>query len=329
MAGEMIDLQDRILQDADNVVNQSSRRPELHLAYNFFYVTILLGSIIVVLVSHKWTPQPKFTEYLGNAATLASLLLALVAIVYSFVSSEGISKSLGQISSIASAVSESRDEVRELIKTAKALNDSSEESIRLNKETSERIGNDLTILGEVVTSLQSGSRDLQDTVGKLPLRLGQIEGRFDGIEQILNEKRQPDERRDANQPSQSVFTTEESVLSFLESSSLDENLLTIAVVLACRSEKPLSIDDFCRSIGASVKNKSIGFVACMEALGIVQTEIESMAPRAYYIEEVNELLSQRATEYFQDYLQRVKSGNPDHYAKWSGKYESVKRLFPD
>ena len=324
----MIDLQDRILQDADKVVNQSSRSPEIHLAYNFFYVTILLGSIIVVLASHKWTPQPGFTEYLGNAATLASLLLALVAIVYSFISSEGISKSLGQISSIASAVSESRDEVRELLKTAKSLNDSSEESLRFNRETSELIGKDLTRLGEVVASLQSGSRDLQATVKELPLRLGQIEGRFDGIEQMLNEKRQPDERRDTTLSRQSMFHTEEAVLSFLESSAIDENLLTVAIVLAHKSEKPLSVDDFCKSIGASVKNKSIGFVACLEALGIVQTEIESTVPRTYQIREVDEMLSRKASEYFQEYLQRVKSGNPDHYTKWSTKYESVKLLFP-
>ena len=103
-------------------MDDSNSRLVLHLKYNFAYITLILLVALLVVIAHKWTPQPRFTEYLSNAATLASLLLALVAIVYSFVSSESISKSLGQISLISRDVQASKDEVREFVGTAKGLN---------------------------------------------------------------------------------------------------------------------------------------------------------------------------------------------------------------
>lgn len=309
------------------MVEQPSRGPVIHLAYNFIYVTVFLLTILVVVLAHKWTPQPKFTEYLSNAATLASLLLALVAIIYSFVSSESISRSLGEISSIARVVAESRDEVRSLLDKAQDLNKSAGENLQLNRQASEQIGSDLKSLGDVLMSMESGNETLQDTVGELRLRLGQIEGRFDGIEKILDDKRQPDHPTEHSANQSTGLNDQKGILRFLESASLDENLLTLAIVRAYQSSKEFSFDEFCKAIGLSVKNKSIGFLSCMEATGMIHSSVVSTVPRVYEIEDVDEILEREAEQYFDDYLERVREGNPDHYAKWLTKFDSVKALY--
>lgn len=175
--------------------------------------------------------------------------------------------------------------------------------------------------------MESGNETFQDTVGELRLRLGQIEGRFDGLEKFLDDKRQPDHPTEfsANQPT--GLNDQNRILRFLESCSLDENLLTLAIVKAYQSSKELSIDEFCKAIGLSVKNKSIGFHSCMEATGMIQSSVASILPRVYEIEDVDEILEREAEQYFDDYLKRVREGNPDHYAKWLTKFNSVKALY--
>jgi hypothetical protein len=307
-------------------VEKASGGPVIHLAYNFIYVTVFLATILVVVLAHKWTPQPRFTEYLSNATTLASLLLALVAIVYSFISSESISRGLGEVSSVARVVAESRDEVKILLAKAQELNQSADDNLQLSRQASEQIGSDLKSLGDVLSSMESGNETLQGTIGELRLRLGQIEGRFDGLEKILDDKRQPDHSSEPSSYSPNGLIDKEGIHHFLELSSLGENLLTLAIVRAYQNSKELSIEEFCKAIGLSVRNRAIGFLACMEAIGMIKSVTITTTPRIYEIEHVNKLLESESEQYIIDYLDRVREGNPEHYAKWSAKFHSIKGL---
>jgi hypothetical protein len=65
----------------------------------------------------------------------------------------------------------------------------------------------------------------------------------------------------------------------------------------------------------------------MEATGMIQSSVVSTLPRVYEIEDVDEILARESEQYFDDYLERVREGNPDHYAKWLTKFKSVKALY--
>lgn len=309
-------------------MDNSTDRTLLHFKYNFAYITLILLSVLLVVVTHKWTPQPRFTEYLANAATLASLLLALVAIIYSFVSSESISKSLGQISSISRDVRASKDEVSEFIGTAKDINAKAEEGAHQFHQASEQVRGDLANLNITLLSLDSHTKRLQETVSDIPTRLSQIEDKFGGLERAVNEKYPPVDGRatsTAQALAASAFTTE-SIDSFLEKSSLYENLMAVAIVLAYNSDNEFSVEDFCAAVKASIRNRTEGFISCMNAVGLASFS-KNDPGRIYHIDHVDSSLQARALEYFNEYLEYVKQINPKQYFEFKDKLVSVQALF--
>ena len=63
-----------------------------------FYILLILVSIIIGLVSVNWSQVPKLVEYITFALTVSSLILAILAIVYSVYSNSSISELMGEIS---------------------------------------------------------------------------------------------------------------------------------------------------------------------------------------------------------------------------------------
>ncbi len=85
------------------------------LRIHFAYCVAILLLAIVAIATDRWSTQAKFTEYLSNAATMTSLMLGLVAIFYSFIANDGLSKSLGNINHVSQAVDESKREISEYL----------------------------------------------------------------------------------------------------------------------------------------------------------------------------------------------------------------------
>lgn len=309
-------------------MDDSNSRAVLHLKYNFAYITLILLAVLLTVVAHKWTPQPRFTEYLSNAATLASLLLALVAIVYSFISSESISKSLGQISMISRDVRVSRDEVREFIGTAKEINIQADEGVHRFQLASAQISGELANLNQTIDSPDSHTRSLQETVIEIPVRLSQIEDRFGGLEKAVNEKHsQPDAQPPS--PAQAFSATmfsDDLVDAFLEKSTLYENLLAVAIVLAHNAQCSLSVEEFCSAARASIRNKTEGFISCMNAVGLASFS-KTDSPRVYNVDHVDKALAGKALQYLNDYLDYVKHIDPKQYFDVKDKLSSVHALF--
>lgn len=301
----------------------------LHFKYNFGYITLILLSLLLAVIAHKWTPQPRFTEYLSNAATLASLLLALVAIVYSFISSESISKSLGQISLISRDVRASRDEVNAFIGTAKEINLQAEDGLNRLQHATHQIGGELANLNSTILSLDSHTKSLQETVIDIPTKLSQMEDKFGDLEKAFNTKYTQHEGQQTSPAKASIASSfsNDLVDTFLEKSSLYENLLLVAIVLAYNTRNSLSVEDFCSAAKASIRNKTEGFISCMNAVGLASIS-KTDSPRVYHVDHVNEVLAGKAPEYFNDYLDYVKHIDPKQYSDFSDKFTSVRALFP-
>jgi hypothetical protein len=82
---------------------------------HFFYVALILGLCNVLLVTFNWTTLQGFTKYLSVAATVTSLVLGVLAIIYGFVSSGTINQSLGSVESSASKLTTIAADLRSVL----------------------------------------------------------------------------------------------------------------------------------------------------------------------------------------------------------------------
>jgi hypothetical protein len=109
----------------------------------------------------------KFTEYLSNAATITSLVLALVAIFYSFIANDGLSKSLGNISTVASEVKEARGQISDYLELAKEPGDTAKQRASLIRQVSD-VGSNLAALTGTLGAIKTQTDALHATIATLP-----------------------------------------------------------------------------------------------------------------------------------------------------------------
>ena len=69
-----------------------------------FYIILILITIIICLSAVKMGDNEKMFNYISFAATISSILLAVIAIIYSFYSNSSMSQSLGSLDSISKDV---------------------------------------------------------------------------------------------------------------------------------------------------------------------------------------------------------------------------------
>jgi len=72
---------------------------------HFLYIVGILLVIIIFLVTYKFGNNDKLIDYLKFGLTITSLFLALIAIIYSFISNATISSNLGTINNAANDIS--------------------------------------------------------------------------------------------------------------------------------------------------------------------------------------------------------------------------------
>ena len=90
-------------------------QPKSSLGIHFFYVVLLLSLALVGIMTTEWTTLTGFTDYLNVAATITSLVLGILAIIYSFVSTGSMSQFLGSIGQSTDQMTKISDEIRDLI----------------------------------------------------------------------------------------------------------------------------------------------------------------------------------------------------------------------
>lgn len=85
-----------------------SEGSRIHVFYNF----LILGAVIVVLITVKWGTIPELPELIAFGLTVTSLVLAVLAIVYAYVSNASGVATTTRLTSAAESISRSADEVR-------------------------------------------------------------------------------------------------------------------------------------------------------------------------------------------------------------------------
>lgn len=135
---------------------------------HFFYVTLILSMALVILATNHWTNLQGFPEYLSVAATITSLVLAILAIIYSFVSSGSMNQFLGSIQSSTSAMSDVALELRDLSNKGQDIQSRAEE----RTADLHRLAQSLSLS---LNSLEESTRNIAGKVDSIPTQLNSLQ----------------------------------------------------------------------------------------------------------------------------------------------------------
>lgn len=71
---------------------------------HFFYIVAILVAIVICLVTIKWSQIPNLIDYFNFALTVTSITLALLAIIYAFVSNNTFVKNITSLSETSQSI---------------------------------------------------------------------------------------------------------------------------------------------------------------------------------------------------------------------------------
>ena len=257
-----------------------------------------------------------------NAATMTSLLLGLVAIFYSFISNDGLSKSLGSITTVADEVGETRHQIEKYLAQTKEATDLSSENATLLKLASSDVASALTSLSATLSEITEQNLSLQDLVSALPTRFDQLESKFVGVANSIGEK--PVLPSEKFAPSGQEISPE-AVAHFLKRTSLLYNLLSYACVLSQQTKKPLKIEDVNSALSLNMPAAMTGFLICMDATRLVSRKLVKDQARVYNIEAVHPDLARTAKSYYTNYVET--NYEDDQKEQWMAKLKKIEQLF--
>ncbi len=292
------------------------------LSLHFKYCGFIAVMIVVAIATEKWSASNDFTTYLSNAATMTSLLLGVVAIFYSFVSNDGMSRSLGSITTVSSEVRGVREEIAQFATLTQAATRESQNNTVSVRNASSDLSQSIGLLSVTLQQLSEQNDALKELVSALPVRMDQLEAKFGDVAKAVGEKPQP-----AQPPQPVEAPAPVNIERFLGRSSLSQNLLSHACVLAVSSKKPLSIPLFCKAVEYNGPSGYIGFLTCMHAAQLCFRKVVEGQAQTYSVSSVSPTLAERSRPYFVDYIEQNYAEKPDEKALWLKKLAAVEALF--
>jgi len=301
---------------------QDQREIELEkLKIHFGYCASFLLIVIICIATYKSSDSKDFTTYLGNAATMASLLLGLIAIFYSFISNDGLSRSLGNINLVSSDIKEARGKIGEYLDLTRIAGAGMKESSDQMQKVSQQVDESLASLTASLNGVKAQADALQTSITALPSRLDILETNVIVAAKALGEK----------QVSTILVSTkklDDALISqFLARAPLTGDLLAYACVLSAQTKKPLSLPAFCVAIEEKLDAYMSGFLASMSAIQLLERDLMKNQVRVYQVKAVHPTLGQEARKYFTDFVDRTYKNDREATDKWLGKLAKVEALF--
>jgi len=292
------------------------------LALHFKYCALIALMAFIALATERWSEKESFTTYLSNAATMTSLLLAVVAIFYSFISNDSLSRSLGSITTVSTEVQGARQQIVQFLDLTRSATEASSANTALVQTASQDLTTNLLSLRETLEAIASQNGTLRDFVSVLPTRLEQIESKVGDVAKALGEK-----------PAQAVPTltpsdiSERAVSRFLARASMYQNLLTYACVLAASTKKPLVVAAFCKAVKLDSPSNFNGFLNCMSAIQLCNRKAVEGQDKTYQVTALHPELDKQTKNYFTNYLDEAYATEPAEKEDWLQRMRSVEALF--
>lgn len=241
----------------------TDQRTKSNVGIHFFYVTLILVALIIFIATARWTELPKFTDYLSAAATITSLVLGLLAIIYAYISNDSLSQTTGVLSGAAGEAQQATSKITLLV-------DNVENLTRGTTQTNEKLAVILYDLKEQLNSLDGTAATLDKQVNaivevlpEIPKGLQKMEKRFDEFIQAAP----------IADPIPIKAISPETLEKFAEncvaSSSPAGVLLIHAIYLSHKNDKEIDIKKFTKF---SSPDYLFGYFIAMNSLGLVEYE---------------------------------------------------------
>lgn len=291
------------------------------LSLHFKYCVAIALLIIVAIATERWSASEQFTTYLSNAATMTSLLLAVIAIFYSFVSNDSLSRSLGSITTISTEVQSARQQIGQYSEMTKEASAASSTNAALLRETSQEAAATVSSLKETLGAISRQNETLQGLVSALPTRIDQLETKVGDVAKALGEKPPP-----AQPAAATSDISSRAVEHFLARATLSQNLLTYACALAASSKKQLDIHAFGKAVGYEAPSNFNGFLNCMHSIELIDRKAVAGQDKVYVVSAVHPEVKRQTKSYLTDYIERAYADKPMEQLSWRGKMEAVEVL---
>jgi len=291
------------------------------LALHFKYCALIALMLLIAIATERWSSNEDFTTYLSNAATMTSLLLGVVAIFYSFISNDGMSRSLGSITTVSSEIRDVRTDIQRFADQTRDSTRAAEANNEIVRGSSSALSATMESLNETLRAISSQNETLKGLVSELPTRIEQLEVKFGDVAKAIGEKPSPTAGiADADISSKAVE-------AFLARATYFENLFTIACVIAANTHKHLDIPAFCKAVDWNSPVTLTGFLRCMHAAALCNRISVEGKDKTFNVTSIHPHLAQRARPYFFEYVQKTFKDKPEDRAKWEGKLAAVEALY--
>ncbi|MDQ7986056.1 hypothetical protein QYS36_14030 [Pseudomonas sp. G34] len=252
---------------------------------HYRYWILILVLLIIAIATDRWTGQDGFTDYLTNAATLTSLLLGLAAIIYSFLSNNSISSSLGSINSVTNELDDVKKEISGYISLAKNIEVASKVNVESLEDVSTEMRQGLQEFACLLAAMGEKNNAMHGMISMLPGRLDDLDSKFSEVATMAKQKPA------ASEPSKSKrFLQESTVDRYFSRSSPVEILYAYCCVRIWYSSKIIDVHEICKAIGlpSDISIETEAFIRCMDAFGLI--EIQDANPKKegqYIISRIN------------------------------------------
>lgn len=294
------------------------------LLLHFKYCACIALMLVIAIATDRWSAKPDFTTYLSNSATMTSLLLGVVAIFYSFISNDSMSRSLGSITTVSSDVQAARHEIGQFVATTKTTNEISERNTNLVQNSSANLTISLSKLELTLSEIANQNQTLNSLLGGLPTRIDQLESKVVDVAKALGEK--PQQLQPAAIPDD---IPPRAITRFLARSALSQNLLAYACVLASTENKQLGISLFCKAVGFDTPSVYHGYLSCMQAMQLCSRKSIEGQERTFSITAVHPELVIQTRSYYLKYLEDNFVNKPMERLVWITRLEAVEAMFAE
>lgn len=290
------------------------------LKIHLIYLVSILSFLLVITASSIWTPQENFTTFLSNSATATSLVLGVIAIVYSFISNSDLSKGLGNITQASSEIGRAKDQISTFIGQVQQMNqtgiDNSERLSKVSLHITDTVGQ----LNGALEAIAEKTSELQGAVHAIPKRMDDLEATLIG----------QGAKREADSNGGSVINwTQPEIQNFYKRSSLNVNLLTYAIALAFERKAELSTEVFSDKLEIKMASYFYGVASVMDGVDLFRRKLIKGKGRTFSITKVTPVLtSESIREYIVIYLKDRSELDDDEINVWVSKLEVIEGMYP-
>lgn len=268
-------------------INQTDKNKEESCLtkVHFTYIVIILVAIIVVLLTVQWGGISNLASYLNFALGVASLLLAVIAIVYAFFANNAFTQTVAKLDSAATIIKEETGDLEkavqgmqtQLVEIPNALNVLKDQVAKTQdsfNSAASKLDSATTTIKDQTGSLEIAVSGLQSQIKEIPVALRGLEGQVTKTHALVEQaSKQP--KIETALPTKNTSVEEYQALvvdAFLETTSWSGIKVVYLCYLALKKKKDFSLKEW--AVIDENYDYSYGFLVAASCAGLIDYEMK-------------------------------------------------------